>query len=100
MENISILLRQGDFKKNLTLLLGNTLGNFEINELLYEIRSSMKGGDFLLIGNGLDNRHPEEILKSYSTEEVNNFLIHILEHYFLISRIFVFEIKQNFCRDF
>jgi uncharacterized SAM-dependent methyltransferase len=77
IENISILLRQGEFKKNLFLLLGNTLGNFEINELLYEIRSSMKGGDFLLIGNGLDNRNPEEVLKSYNTDEVNEFLIHI-----------------------
>ena len=77
IENVSILLRQGKFKKNLSLLLGNTLGNFEINELLYEIRSSMKGGDFLLVGNGLDNRHPEDILKSYDTEEVNDFLIHI-----------------------
>lgn len=77
IENISILLRQGKFKKNLSLLLGNTLGNFEINELLYEIRSSMKGGDFLLIGNGLDNRRPEDILKSYNTKEVNEFLIHI-----------------------
>lgn len=77
VENISILLRQGEFKKNLFLLLGNTLGNFEINELLYEIRSAMKGDDFLLIGNGLDNSKPEEILKSYDTEEVNKFLIHI-----------------------
>ncbi len=77
IENISILLRQGGYKKNLSLLLGNTLGNFEINELLYEIRSSMKGGDFLLIGNGLDNRKPEEILKSYNSEEVDNFLIKI-----------------------
>lgn len=77
IENISILLRQGEFRRNLNLLLGNTLGNFEINELLYEIRSSMKGGDFLLIGNGLDNRNPEEILKSYDTEEVNDFLKHI-----------------------
>lgn len=77
IENIAILLRQGNFKKTLTLLLGNTLGNFEINELLYEVRSSMKGGDFLLIGNGLDNKRPEDILKSYNTEEVNDFLIHI-----------------------
>ena len=77
IENISLLLRQGEFKKNLILLLGNTLGNFEINELLYEIRSSMKGGDFLLIGNGLDNRNPEDILKSYRAKEVNDFLIHI-----------------------
>ena len=74
IENISILLRQGDFKKNLTLLLGNTLGNFEINELLYEIRSSMKCGDFLLVGNGLDNRNPEDILRAYN----NNFLDKLL----------------------
>ena len=77
IENITTLLRQGEIKKNLILLLGNTLGNFEINELLYEIRSSMKGGDFLLIGNGLDSRNPADILKSYSTPEVNRFLIHI-----------------------
>jgi len=77
IENIAVLLRQGEFKKTLSLLLGNTLGNFEINELLYEVRSSMKGGDQLLIGNGLDNRHPEDILKSYNTKEVNEFLIHI-----------------------
>ena len=37
----------------------------------------MKGGDFLLVGNGLDNRRPEEILRSYNTPEVNEFLIHI-----------------------
>lgn len=77
IENISTLLRQGSFKETLMLLLGNTLGNFEINEMLYEIRSSMKGGDFLLLGNGLDNRHPEDILKSYDTDKVNDFLIHI-----------------------
>lgn len=77
IENISNLLRFGDFKKNFFLLLGNTLGNFEINELLYEIRSAMKGGDYILIGNGLDNRHPEEILRSYNTAEVDEFLKHI-----------------------
>jgi len=77
IENVSNLLRFGDFKKNFFLLLGNTLGNFEINELLYEIRSAMKGDDFLLIGNGLDNRNQEDILKSYSTPEVHNFLKHI-----------------------
>jgi uncharacterized SAM-dependent methyltransferase len=78
LENVANLLRQGDYKRNLLLLLGNTLGNFEINELLYEIRSSMKGGDLLLIGNGLDNRKPEEILKSYNTECFNKFSIYPL----------------------
>lgn len=78
IENISTLLRQGDIKKNLTLLLGNTLGNFEINELLYQIRSSMKGGDFLLIGNGLDNRNPEEILKAYGSNHLDKLLVKTL----------------------
>jgi uncharacterized SAM-dependent methyltransferase len=76
LENIASLLRKGEYKRNLFLLLGNTLGNFEINELLYEIRSSMKSGDILLIGNGLDNRNPEEILSSYNSEHFNKFSIH------------------------
>lgn len=78
LENVAHLLRQGDYKKNLFLLLGNTLGNFEINELLYEIRSSMKEGDFLLIGNGLDNRNFSEILKSYDNPFLDNMLIKVL----------------------
>jgi uncharacterized SAM-dependent methyltransferase len=73
IENISTLLRQGDYKRNLFLLLGNTLGNFEINELLYQIRGAMKGGDSLIIGNGLDNRHPEDIVSSYDSEHFNIF---------------------------
>jgi len=78
IENISVLLRQDEFKKNLTLLLGNTLGNFEINELLYQIRNSMKGGDFLLIGNGLDNRNPDDILKAYDNKHLDNMLVRTL----------------------
>jgi uncharacterized SAM-dependent methyltransferase len=76
--NIAYLLRREEFKKNFFLLLGNTLGNFEINELLYEVRAAMKEGDNLVIGNGLDNRHIEEIISSYNTKELNLFLIHIL----------------------
>jgi len=74
LENITFLLRQGEYSKNLILLLGNTLGNFEINELLYEIRSSMKEGDFLLIGNGLNNEDQESILSSYRDPAQDNFL--------------------------
>jgi uncharacterized SAM-dependent methyltransferase len=78
LENVSGLLRGDHFKNNLFLLLGNTLGNFEINELLYEIRSAMKKGDFLLIGNGLDNRNVDEIVKSYNNGEVDDWLSMIL----------------------
>lgn len=75
IENIASVLRFGEFKKNLILLLGNTLGNFEINELLYEIRSSMSGEDVLVIGNGLDTRNSDEILKSYNTSSLDNLLV-------------------------
>ncbi len=78
LENVSSLLRKDGFKDNLFLLLGNTLGNFEINELLYEVRSAMRKGDFLLIGNGLDNRHINDITKSYKSKEVDDWLSMIL----------------------
>jgi len=78
LENVTPLLRSGEYKDNLILLLGNTLGNFEIHELLYEIRSAMKDDDILLIGNGLDNRHPEEILKAYKNLQIDNWLVKIL----------------------
>lgn len=77
LENIIGLLRRQKPGPNLFLLLGNTLGNFEINELMYEVRSSMHEGDVLVIGNGLDNRKIEDILKSYGTKEVDKFLGYI-----------------------
>lgn len=78
LENISNMLRSGEFKRNFLLLLGNTLGNFEINELLYEIRSSMKDEDMLLIGNGLDNRNSTAILKAYDNKFLDNLLVKVL----------------------
>ncbi len=78
LENVTPLLRYGEYKDNLILLLGNTLGNFEIHELLYEIRSSMKDNDLLLIGNGLDNRKSDEIIKAYQNTQIDNWLVKIL----------------------
>ena len=78
LENITPLLRYGDYKENLVLLLGNTLGNFEIHELLFEIRSAMKDNDLLLIGNGLDNRNSEDIVKSYKQPQIDSWLSKIL----------------------
>ena len=86
LKDVSFLLRYGEYKKNLMLLLGNTLGNFEINELLYQIRNSMSEGDMILIGNGLDNRNEEDILKSYDTNKMNDFLIKIIEQLGLSSK--------------
>ncbi|MCX8158787.1 MAG: L-histidine N(alpha)-methyltransferase [Candidatus Pacearchaeota archaeon] len=80
LENVVPLLRKDEYKKSFFLLLGNTLGNFEIHELLYEIRSAMKEGDMLLIGNGLNNHKVEEdIVKSCREHPgFNKFFIYVL----------------------
>jgi len=78
LENVTPLLRKGEFKKNLFLLLGNTLGNFEINELLYEIRTAMKEGDLFLVDTAIDDHKNEERAESYKkNQKFNDFLIHI-----------------------
>ena len=79
LDNIAPLLRSGEYKQDLFLLLGNTLGNFEIHELLYEIRSGMKDGDFLLIGNGIDNHKVEDdIVKDLrKSKELDKFLAYV-----------------------
>jgi uncharacterized SAM-dependent methyltransferase len=77
IENISSLLRQNNFKKNLILILGNTIGNFEFHELMHQVSSSMKKSEVVLIGNGLSEKNIDTILKSYSGKMINNFLIKI-----------------------
>lgn len=65
LQNVIPLLRHDGYKVNFFMLLGNTLGNFEMHELLYGIRSAMRDGDVLLIGNGLNNQNVEQdIVKS------------------------------------
>ncbi len=72
LENITSLFKQEIYMKNVFLLLGNTLGNFEIHELLYAISKSMDKGDFLIIGNGIDNTNVEKDIVKSCRE--NNFL--------------------------
>ena len=38
----------------------------------------MKDGDLLLIGNGLDNRKSEDIIKAYQNSQIDNWLVKIL----------------------
>ncbi len=64
LENLIPLLHKGEFKKNVFLLLGYTLGNFEINQLLYEIRSSMGKGDVFIAIDGLTNSKWEKRAES------------------------------------
>jgi uncharacterized SAM-dependent methyltransferase len=80
LENITSLLKYGRSKKNLFLLLGHTLGNFEINDLLYKIRSAMHAGDVLVIVSGIANSKWNEWIEKVKDEKrskMNSFFIHI-----------------------
>ncbi len=78
LENITPLLRKGEFKKNLFLLLGNTLGNFEANELLYEIRSAMGFDDLFLVDIAINDQKQEERVEAYrKSKKFNDFLVYI-----------------------
>ena len=78
LENVTPLLRKGNYKKNLILLLGNTLGNFEIHELLYEIRTAMEKNDLFLLDTAVDDNKQEERAKIYAKSKVfDDWLIHV-----------------------
>ena len=78
LENITPLLRKDGFKRNVILLLGNTLGNFEVNELLYEIRTGMAKGDVFLVDTAIDDHKQEARAASYKTNKrANEWMIHI-----------------------
>ena len=70
-------IREKGFKKTLFLLLGNSLGNFEINEMLFEIRKAMKEGDLLLIGNALNTEWKWKILQPYGSKEFKEFFVEL-----------------------
>jgi uncharacterized SAM-dependent methyltransferase len=66
LENVSSLLTDGEFRQNFFIFLGNTIGNFEMHEVMYEVVEAMDSReDFLLIGVALANGSQKELLKSY-----------------------------------
>lgn len=64
--NILGLYRNESYQKNLILLLGSTLANFEINDFLFRLSNGMFEGDFIVIGNGIRNNGPRFVsLETY-----------------------------------
>jgi len=79
LENISSLLRDSIYRQNLFIFLGDTISNFEIHEVLYEVVEAMdEDQDYLLIGLTLANTPPEELIKPYKQEALDKFLSLIL----------------------
>lgn len=80
LENITPLLNHGKSKGSLFLLLGYTLGNFEINDMLYQIRTAMNQGDTLVIVSGIANSKWEDWVENAKDKEklkMHSFFKHI-----------------------
>lgn len=71
--NITPLLREDGYTQHLLLLLGNTFGNFEPEDLLNSIRKGMSKGDFLLVGNSLITEEKEKIKEQYDSKIIHDF---------------------------
>lgn len=77
---ISESIRKGAFKTNYLLLLGGTLENSDVHELLHEIRSAMKDEDMLLIGNKLTHPNPAKMVSYYrSSRYIDNLVFKTIE---------------------
>ncbi len=77
-ENILNILRNGEYRKNVILFLGGTLGNTEFHDLMYQIHIGMKPGDMILIGNFLwTKEHEEDLRKAGVQKEHGNWLIKV-----------------------
>lgn len=79
LDNVLPLFRDAEFKHHFMILLGNTLGNFDRDDILHGIKNSMDRNDVLLIGNGLNTDEKEKIVRPYRDRLLDKFLIKVIE---------------------
>lgn len=94
LENVTPLFRDDKFKHHLMLLLGNTLGNFDREDMLSGIVKSMKKDDVLIIGNGLrDDSSEKDLVKPYKDKLLDKFLIYVIKQIGLQSTDVVYDAR-------
>src|SRR3989338_7962021 len=76
LDKITPLFRDKGFETHFMMLLGNTLGNLDRDDILHGIKNSMNKEDVLVIGNGLIKSH-EDWTKEYKDKIINKWLIKI-----------------------
>lgn len=72
-------IRKGEFKTNVLLLLGGSLENTDMHDLLHDVRNAMEKNDYLLVGNKLSSQGIREIVKYYKgSKYIDNLLMKTL----------------------
>lgn len=78
-ENILNILKNTEYKKNVILFLGGTLGNTEFHDLIYQVHTGMKHDDLLIIGNFLKNENTSKELGTEVQKEHADWLVKVPE---------------------
>ncbi|MCF7860837.1 L-histidine N(alpha)-methyltransferase [Candidatus Woesearchaeota archaeon] len=92
LNNITPLFRETGFETHFMMLLGNTLGNFDREDILHGIRTSMNKDDILLIGNGLTNGNANWTEK-YKDTIINNWLVQIPQQLGLTKKDIAYDVR-------
>lgn|SRR3989338_7209601 len=66
LDDITSSLRKDSFDTNFLLLLGGSLENSDIHQLMHNIRTSMRDNDYLLIGNKLTHPDHKKMVDYYN----------------------------------
>ncbi|HOX40675.1 MAG TPA: L-histidine N(alpha)-methyltransferase [bacterium] len=77
LDNVLPLLRVPSFKYNFLMLFGNTMGNFDSEYILHEVKTSMTKGDVLLVGVGITDKKGDSWIKEYKDETINKWLVQV-----------------------
>lgn len=92
LNNITPLFRELGFENHFMMLLGNTLGNFDREDILHGIKTSMNKDDVLLIGNGLTNGH-EDWTEEYKDAIINDWLVQIPQQLGLTKNDITYDVR-------
>ncbi len=85
--------REVGFEHHFMMLLGNTLGNFDRDDILHGIKKSMEKDDVLLIGNGLNTAKEEKIIEPYQDILLDKFLFKVIEQIGLSSKDIKYDVR-------
>jgi len=95
LSNITPLLRGfgGRFETHFMMLLGNTLGNFDREDILNGIKTSMNKQDILLIGNGLVIKEINKVTSPYKDKLIDIFLIEVIKQLGLEEKSVEYDVR-------
>lgn len=79
LDNILEDMRVGEYQKNVILMLGSRISNYEINEALFNLSTSVSSGDVVILGNGLRKGERLVEINKYKHPLFNEWFVYIMK---------------------